>query len=127
MKISRWIYFFGGVFCLAQSAPILYSLISSGSSVLPDQPMLRDFMVFSLILFLLWAGLFFLISYKPSQYRSFMIPSIAAITTLNFLPLWLYFYGAGPWRLLRPVSYILALLFAACYLLELRQANQSAA
>lgn len=127
MKISRWIYLFGGVYCVGQSAPILYSLISSGSSVLPDQLMLRDFIVFSLILFLLWAGLLLLISYKPSKYRSFMIPSIAAIITSTFLPLWLYFYGVRPWKLLRPISYILALLFTTCYLLELQQANRSAA
>lgn len=112
---------------MAQSAPILYSLILSGFSVLPDHRMLRDFIIVSLILFLLWAGLFFLISYKPSHYRAFMIPSIVAIITSSFLPLWLYFYGAGPWSLLRPISYILALLFAACYLLEVRQANKSAA
>lgn len=127
MKISRWIFLIAGVFCLAQSAPITYSLISSGPSVFPDQGMLKGFMVISLILFLLWSVVFFLISYEPSRYRLMMIPSIAAMITSAFLPLWFYFYGAELWGRLRPFSFIIALLFGIAFLLEVRQARQNAA
>jgi hypothetical protein len=127
MRITRWIFLIAGILGLVQASPIIYALISSGGSVLPDESILSGYILVSILQYLAWQLVYLLISNAPTRHRLMMIPAIAAALTESFLPTWIYFYGAKLWFLIRALNCVISISFAVSFWLTGRESNLSAA
>ena len=115
MKLARWIFLVAGILGLLMVAPVAFTLVAGGKTILPDAANLGLFIYVMVLQHICWQILFIILAREPIRYRPMMLLAsfVEALTSLN--PIWLFFFGVKYWIPIVVVYLAFALLFIVAF------------